>query len=169
MKKFFFILLCLFVTLTGCSGYKKSSAVTAVTTGLSFTAEISYEESSYCYFVEVGKDGKIRMQSRSEQSDTQTDYMFYNSTVTYIYNELEYSTDISAIPQSSVIDLIPAVLTEAGKAGNNVNYKKEQFFLTGKTPKYNFTLFFGQSGLPIKITETQLGISVIIKNPTLIS
>lgn len=168
MKKFIYILLCLSLFLTGCSGNRKSSAVTAVTTGLSFTAEISISNTSFSYFVEIDKNGSVSMKSIPE-NEVGIDYLFENGKIIYKYNELEYIADISSLPESNLADFIPTVFSRLKDISYNVAYKNNQYYITDKTGKYEFTVYLGQTGLPIKITDKKNSIVAVIKNPTLIS
>ncbi|MBE6808408.1 MAG: hypothetical protein J6J30_01415 [Clostridia bacterium] len=168
MKKFIYILLCLSLFLTGCSGNRKSSAVTAVTTGLSFTAEISISNTTFSYFVEIAKSGSVSMKSATD-NETCVDYLFENGKIIYKYNELEYIADISSLPESNFADFIPSVFGRLKHISDNVTYKNNQYCITDKTGKYEFTVYLGQTGLPIKITDKKNSIVTIIKNPTLIS
>ena len=108
------------------------------------------------------------MESLSKE-DSAINYVFKCTKVTYKYNSLEYSSDISSLPKGSVIDFIPTVFKQLEERANNVHYKNEQYYVTDSTQKYDFIFFLGESGLPLKITDDRNGISVIIKNPALIS
>ncbi len=168
MKKILLILISLCLIFSGCNGYNKSSNVTAVTTELSFIAKLSYGENNYDYSVVIKKKGIIEMKYISKSGETGTDYIFQNGSVTYSYNGLSYKTDISSIPHSSVSDFIYTVFKETESQKNNVCYKNQEYYIKGETDKYKFKITLGQTGLPIKISDSKMGISVIIKNPTLI-
>ncbi len=168
MKKIFLILLSLCLVCSGCSGYKKSSAVTAVTSGLSFTAKLSYDGKNYNYSVKIDKNGTTEIKNISANEKTGTDYIFENGTVTYKYNKLSYKTNISDIPQSSVADFIYTVFKETESKRNNVSYKNEEYYIKGETDKYKFTVYLGETGLPIKITDTKMDVLVIITESTLL-
>ena len=168
MKKIFLALISLCLVFSGCNGYNKSSVVTAVTTELSFVAKLSYGENTYDYSVLIKENGITEMKYLSKSGETGTDYIFQNDSVTYSYNGLSYKTDMSAMPNSSVSDFIYTVFKETEKQKNNVSYKNQEYYINGETDKYKFKITLGQTGLPIKITDSKMGISVTIKNPTLI-
>lgn len=168
MKRIFLILLTFCLVFSGCSGYKKSSAVTAVTTGLSFIAKLSYEDGNYDFSVKIDEKGITEIKNISNEEKVGTDYIFEDGTVTYRYNELSYKTNINSIVESSVADFIYTVFKETENKRNNVSYKNEKYYIKCETDKYKFTIYLGQTGLPIKITDTKKGVSVIIKNATLL-
>lgn len=168
MKKTFLLLMSFCLIFSGCNGYNKSSDVTVVTSGLSFIAKLSYLDNNFDYSVIINENGETEIKYISKSGDTGTDYIFKNDTVIYSHNGLEYKTDISAIPDSSTADFIYTVFKEAENIKNNVIYKNQQYYINGETKKYKFKIFLGQTGLPIKITDSKMGISVIIQNPTLI-
>lgn len=168
MKKIICIILSLCFLTAGCSEYKKSSAVTAVTTGLSFTAKLSYGGNTYNYSVKIDENGVTEMKNIPAKEKAGTDYIFENNTVIYKYNELSYKTDINSMFDGSVADFIYIVFKETEAQRNNVSYKNEEYYIKAETPKYKFTVYFGETGLPIKIIDTKKGLSVIIKNPTLL-
>lgn len=168
MKKFSLILISFCLLFTGCNGYNKSSAVTVVTTELSFIAKLNYMNNSFDYSVTINENGDTAMKYISNSGEIGTDYIFQKDTVTYCYNSLEYKTDISSIPSSSVADFIYIVFREIDGLKNNVCYKNQQYYIKSETDKYKFKIILGQTGLPIKITDSQKEISVEIKKPTLL-
>ena len=103
------------------------------------------------------------------ENEVGIDYLFENGKIIYKYNELEYIADISSLPESNLADFIPTVFSRLKDISDNVAYKNNQYYITDKTGKYEFTVYLGQTGLPIKITDKKNSIVAIIKNPTLIS
>ncbi len=168
MKKVFIPFFCLLAFCIGCSGFIKSSDVTAITSGLSFTAEISHSDNTYIYDVTINKNGSTEMKPKNADSTIGTDYLFDGNTVTYKYDNLEYSSKISAIPKSSYADFIYTVLKETAKQKSKVKSKNNQYYLEGKTDKYDFLIYFGGSGLPLKIIDKNKNLSVILKNVVLL-
>ncbi|MBO5019265.1 MAG: hypothetical protein J6D52_01235 [Clostridia bacterium] len=167
MKKAFLLIISFCLFLSGCKGYNKYPDVTAVTSGLSFIAKLSYMEDCYDYSVVIKENGETELKHISNEK-AGIDYTFKKDTVTYNFDGLEYKTDISAIPDSSTADFIYTVFKETGEMRNNVSYKNQEYYIKGETDKYKFKIILGQTGLPIKITDSKMGISVIIKNPTLL-
>ena len=139
-----------------------------MTTGLSFTTEISAFDTSFSFFVEIDKNGSVSMKSIPE-NEVGIDYLFENGKIIYKYNELEYIADISSLPESNFADFIPSVFSRLNDISNNVAYKNNQYYITDSTKKYEFTVYLGQTGLPLRITDKRNGILAVIKNPTLIS
>ena len=168
MKKTFLVLICFCFIFTGCKGYNKGPDVTVVTSGLSFVAKLSYMKNIYDYSVIIDKNGKTTINYISKSDEPGTDYIFEDDTVIYSYNGLEYKTDISAIPDNSIADFIYTVFKECKNIQNKVYFKNQEYYIKGETDKYKFKMVVGQTGLPIKITDSKMGISAIIKNPSIL-
>lgn len=167
MKKLILVLFCLNLFCGLCACNQKSPDVTAVTTGLLFTAEISLNDYKECFFVKSEADGALYLECCSDKNKTSNDYLFKNSTVTYIYKDLEYETEISSLPDSFIIDLIPVALNEI--RGKELSYKNKKYFVKGNTEKYSFTVYCGASGLPIEIVEQNKGIKIKLGDIKVIS
>lgn len=161
MKKFICLMLCpLFLLISGCN--KKSSDVTMVTTGLLFTAKLSLNGENYEYSVKITKDGNTEITSLK----TNISYIFKGNNLTVKYGDLEYKTSLLSIPNGTFADLIHTVMKSA--ENQKVYLENDVYFVNVKTEKYDCTIFLGQSGLPIKLTENNTGITVQICNATLL-
>ncbi len=168
MKKAVLILISFCLVFSGCNGYNKIPDVTAVTSGISFIAKLSYMENHYDYSVTIKENGVTEMKYISKSKETGIDYIFKKDTVIYSYDGLSHKTDISDLEDGSVSDFIYTVFRETEKLRNNVIYKNQNYYIKGETDKYKFKIFLGQTGLPIKIIDTKMGVSVVIKSPSLI-
>lgn len=160
MKKTFLIIpILILLIFSGCN--KKSSGVTAVTTELSFTAEISFMDTKSNYDIRITEDKGLEAIVISGKSDGMK-LTFAEENLTISYSNLVYNTSITSLPDGIITDFLYAAFKNADI--NNVYSENEQYFITGKTDKYDYKIFIGQSGLPLKIEESKMGITATIKN-----
>lgn len=169
MKKIILTFILITVFLSGCSKMQKSPAVTAVTTGLSFNAEISTDDGVYNYSVKINKNGDTEMESINTDGSAYINYLFAGDNVTYKYGNLEYKTTIFSLNENTAADLIHLVFKNITEEKRPIEYNNEQYYIKGDTKKYKYTVFIGGSGIPLKITEENKNITVLIKNAKIIN
>ena len=155
------------IIVSGCN--KKSSGVTPVTTGLSFTAQISLNNVESEYRVIASREGNIEIQTLKPESLADLCFNFSGSAVTVSYKGLEYKTELSSLPESSCPGFLYTVLSSLSQNCPTAVLKDEQYCISDSVGKYNYTLFLGEAGLPIKITESKIGFTAVIKNATILS
>ena len=163
MKKLLIIILLLF-SIQGCK--TKSPAVTPVTTGLEFIADISYQSDRYEYNVKINKNGITEIKSTFEPQLT---YLFTGGKLTISHNDISHETEIQEINNKLPIDLIYSVFNSLSHTKAEPIFKNNNCYIKGNTEKYSYLCYFGMSGLPIKITESNYGITVTIKNASILN
>ena len=163
MKKLLIIILLLF-SIQGCK--TKSPAVTPVTTGLEFIADISYQSDRYEYNVKINKNGITEIKSTFEPQLT---YLFTGGKLTISHNDISHETEIQEINNKLPIDLIYSVFNSLSHTKKDPVFKNDNCYIKGNTEKYSYICHFGMSGLPIKITESNYGITVTIKNASILN
>ena len=164
MKKIVvFSLLLVFVLFCGCN--KISSDVTAVTTGLSFTAEIEYVGFLSEYEVNITKDGSFDMTAIQPQSIKGMNIKLSDSKIKVDYNGLAYNTTLYELPQGIIVDFLYNAFSDIRLQEREVAKQNDEFFISGSTEKYNYKMILGASGLPIELIDKS-GIKVAIKNAT---
>lgn len=168
MKKLLCFILCtlLCIPLSGCNN--KSSEVTAVTSGLKFTAHTTYLEENYEYHITVTENGEMLTEVFDKEKNTILTAHFSDENVTLRYSDLEYKTEISALPQGLIIDFFYSVFCDTATKKDNVLFQNDQYLISGSTDKYKYKMFLGQTGIPIKITEENLSITAVLKNQALL-
>lgn len=166
MKKILCFILCLcFFIPTGCN--KKSSDVTAVTTGLSFTAEISYKNNTVSYSVTIFDNSDTEIKTLSD-SLSGLCYTFSGETVTVSYNGLEYNIPISSLPEGIITDFLYSVFCTVKENNSAVMSENDEYYISDRNEKYSFKIYLGETGLPLKIEDSENGITAIIKNASII-
>lgn len=160
LKKIISILL-LIVCLAGCG---TGDGVCAITSGISFVADIEYENECYSYSVEIAENGDTVMTAVSENCLEGSVVRFFGSEICFECNGIAFSTEISALPEGIVSDFIYSVFSDATAKKENVSFEHDRYILNGKTDKYDYSMYLGETGLPIKITDKTGGITATIKN-----
>lgn len=152
MKKL--VIICfIFVFLCSCSNERANFL--PITDSLSFNAKINDEEMQY--FV------KIENKETYIEAD-EVSLNFKGDSASIRLDKLEYKTEISALPEGIYIDFIHSVFLDASKKQTEILSRNDKFYLEGETKRYSYKIYFGSSGLPIKITDSKNNISVIILN-----
>jgi len=166
VKKIICFIFCLcIISFSGCK--KESSGVIPITTGLSFTAEISYQDSVYTYDVTISKKSETELTALSDEIKG-LKYRFSGQTLTERFNNLEHRVDISALPDRIITDFIHSVFLTVTEKQSKVISENDDFFITDQNDKYSFKIYFGETGLPLKIEDTKKGITATIKNATIL-
>lgn len=153
---YFLILFSLMVLNTGC---KKSSEVTAVTSGLSFKAEIISDKNITECNVTIAKNGSTEI-TVTKPKEISGLTISYNGSRTFSYNGLTDKFD-GNLPIQSDTDLLYDIFSDAEKG--EVKKQNDTYFIKGKIDKTSYTMTLGGSGIPIKIT-TNTDIEIIIKD-----
>ena len=162
MKKILSIIFCL-ILLAGCN--KKSSEVIAVTTGLSFTAEVSFYDTKATYNIKISENGETELESVSGNTkDMKVILKGENLNITF--KELNYTSNLNSLPEGTFAKFIHTVFLDCNK--KTVYFENNQYFTEGKTPEYNYKIYFGATGLPIKIEEKNQNITAFFKNTSII-
>ena len=155
MKKCICILFCLVFFCSGCN--KKSSAVTFVTSGLSFTANVSFNGNSQSYDV-VFKDESVKVASR----ETGMSAEFSNGKTTLEYDGISHVINTDSLPSALIIDLFYYLKT--GAENNTAVLKNNEYIIKYRTSKYNFEVTLAETGLPLSVSETNFGIKITVTN-----
>ncbi len=165
MKKIFtFCLAIIILFLT--SGCKKSSDVTAVTTGLSFTAQINFRDQEIICDAIIDKNGETTLTVVSPEKIKGLQYKYSDSEGSMGYSGLEHKT--SSDLQENVFCYIYKIFRSADKIKENVYIEKNIFFLKGENDIGSYKIHFGQSGLPIYVECKNISLYINIKNSKII-
>ena len=139
--------------------------MTAVTTGLSFNAEITYNNDTYNYFVTIEKNGNMKITSLK---DNNLSYFFCGNTLETNYDNLTHKTILTEIPEQNITDFLYLCFKTLDKNKNDVLCKDNNFFLNCKNEKYRFKIYIGSSGMPLNLTEENFKLNVVFSKCKLI-
>lgn len=160
MKKIFCISL-VFIFLLFC-GCKKSPDVTIVTEGLEFTAEADFYGEKYIFDVKTVSDSHIIFKALSPEKIKDTVFEFKENTLEVKYGALSYKTSVSDLPCDSVVKFIYCNLTEIGN--KSIEFYNNEYYAETETCGIKCKTYFSEMGLPLKISDSENQILVIIKN-----
>lgn len=166
MKRFLYLFLAVIMMVSNI-GCKKSSDVTAVTKGLSFTAEITLGQLNISSDAVIKSDGTAEFKIISPEEIKDLCYICNGDSVTLKFNGLEYTIEGNP-PEANAIVTVYKVFCLADSFKDSVTSKDGIFTLDFTLNGQNFTMLLGSSGLPIKILSKNADFEVIIKNATII-
>ena len=166
MKKILYLSLCVLMIVLNIGCTKKSSDVTAVTTGLSFTAEIICGDIELVCNAKL-KDGKSEFIIISPEEIKDLCYIFEDENITMSYKGLEYKVNCD-LPETSALSLFCKILKNADKSKDKVTKKDDDFILSSSFDGNDYTIYLGESGLPIKVECKDKTLKAIIKNATIL-
>ena len=147
------------IFLCGCT---KPISQTAILNNLQFDAEISSNDEKHNFFVSVNENGDTEMVCTDDLNISGTAFKFSQNGLTVSYNKLEYKTDINSLPDGINLDMLYCIFKNTKT--DRLKSENDLFFINGNTEKYKYKIYFGQTGLPIKIEEENFNISVLLKN-----
>lgn len=167
MKKSLVVILCL-ICISVITGCKNESKVTPVCSEISFTAEILYRNENFEYKTEITnvKDNTIKLSFTD--TATNIEYTFCDNQITEELFGIKNTKDISSIPSGSVLDLLYLIFSDINKNELSVTQTDTEYFIGSENAKYNYKITFGESGIPLQISERNFGIKAIIKDAKLL-
>ena len=160
MKKALCLLFSLLIFCSGCDS--KSSGVTAVTSGLSFDAKLIFSGKETIYTVNIEKDGTTEIILPSGAV-----FVFSDNTYTVSYDGISKTADLSSLNKNLYVDFFYSLFKAVREKDCKVTAKDNRYLLECNTEKYDFTLFIGQSGLPIEVNEKNFGFKAVFISPTI--
>lgn len=149
--------------LIGCKS--KAENIKPITNNVSFDCNITFYNEDYDCKVTNTKNNEITLKFSSPENINGLEYIITKDKITSVYKGIEYESRIESYPPQSIAKFIYTVLCSEN---NKVLEQNDNFFVEGKTKDYNYKMHLGQTGLPIKITEKNNSITVIIKNATIL-
>lgn len=167
MKKIFYSLFCILIIVTNIGCTKKSSEVTAVTTGLSFTANITYDDIKLVCDGIIN-NGKSQFLISSPDNIKDLKYLFEDGSASINYKGLEYKVN-GELPENNAISFLNNILADANKIKDSVTKTEEAFLISSDIGGKDYTIYLGQSGLPLKIISKDENFEAVIKNATLLN
>ena len=166
MRKFICLIFSLvFIVLCGCDN--KNNQVTAITSGLSFTALVEYKNEEYEFKVTIPKDSVMTAEIISPKRIKGSIFEFSNSNLLFRCDDLEYKTSLQNLPENFPVGFVYSVFCDIAEKSQQVQIQNDQHFISGKTQNFNYKLLLGNTGLPIKITDNKNNITAIIKQATI--
>lgn len=155
MKK----LLCIFLLflLVGCTN---PSTIKPITRNLTFSADLTYYNEFYEISGEINQNGKMTLKILQPEDLKDITFTVTDGNIKADFKGISY--DFNSPHQTDAISFIyNAFKEEAQKVYENDN----EIFLKGDFDNFEYKMFIGQSGLPLKIIDSSGRFNVIFKNP----
>ena len=166
MKKIFSLLFfCILITVNAVGCTKKSSDVTAVTTGLSFTAEISCHNTEFTCDAVISPSGDAQFTIVSPVEIRDMKFSFSGGGTVITFQGIEYKTE-GDLTETDILSALYDIHKTADK--NDVISQDDTFKINGTAACGDYTAELGESGLPLKIICDDKKLEVTIKNPSII-
>lgn len=165
MKKILLLILvfCVMFSNVGCS--KKSSDVTLVTTGLSFTAEISYDSIKYSCFTEIFDSKKIVFTFENPDEIKGFKVIIDNDKMSIEYAGLSHNSNDTFL-EFTPFDMIYKIFKSATN-NENLKFDKDKSMILSSVDSVDYTIKIGQTGMPIEIKCPSKRLLVLMKNCTI--
>jgi len=164
-KSFCFFIALILVTLCGCSN--GGTAVTAISKGISFNAEIKCENENYEFKVKIPENSNMILETVSPKKIAGSVFKISNSGATFVCGEIEHKTSLESLPKSSPVGFIYSVFSDIASRPVEAEFENDEYFITGETANYDYKLILGNTGLPIKIYDNKNNITAIIKEASI--
>ena len=160
MKKILSFVFAFLFSLSGCSAVNR--APYPVISNISFVAEIEYQNKIFEYAITISKTNEYKIDILKNGKETGLTIIFNNDKMQFSFQDLKYETTLSDLPQGLFIDLIYNCFNSIPK-NTTTELDKDLFFIKNKTQKYDYKIYFSESGLPIKMEEKNNSITAIFK------
>ena len=146
------------------AGCENSNKITPLLSDLSFTAKITCNGDTFEYDVKTTalKNNKIKLEAKN--CSTGVIYTFQDSAITEEFSGIKVTRDISSLTKSSVLDILYLIFSDITENSKAITEKDDEYLIKSSCSKYDYTITFGSSGIPIEISENNFGAKVIIKN-----
>lgn len=148
---------------TGCT--KKSSDVTVVTTGLSFTAQIVFDSMEFTCFTEIQDSHKTVFTLVEPLEIEGLKVIFDKGKTSMEYDGLNHALSDTFL-NITPFDLIYKIFMDASD-NKDLKIKTDENMIFSSVDSADYTIKVGQTGLPIEIKCPFEKLSVIIKNCTI--
>lgn len=166
MKKIISVLSLVILFLCACG--EKKIAVTPVTSGISFTAELTYYNECFEADVTVAKNGETDMEITSPDTIKGLVLHFNGEEITVKYAGLEYRADFKSLPEGACCARLYEILKDTFNEDVTVTSEENSYYIMRDSKDISYKLYLGATGLPIS-AEDNNGFTVNFKNVTILN
>ena len=166
MKKIISVLFLAILFLCACG--EKKIAVTPVTSGISFTAELTYYNECFEADVTVAKNSETDMEMTSPDTIKGLVLHFNGEEITAKYAGLEYRADFKSLPEGACCARLYEILKDTFNEDVTVNSEENSYYIMRDSKDISYKLYLGATGLPIS-AEDSSGFTVNFKNVTILN
>lgn len=166
MKKIISVLFLAILFLCACG--EKKIAVTPVTSGISFTAELTYYNECFEADVTVAENGETDMEITSPDTIKGLVFHFNGEEITAKYAGLEYKADFKSLPEGACCARLYEILKDTFNEDVTVNLEENSYYIMRDSKDISYKLYLGATGLPIS-AEDNSGFTVNFKNVTILN
>lgn len=166
MKKIIPVLSLAILFLCACG--EKKIAVTPVTSGISFTAELTYYNECFEADVTVAKNGETDMEITSPDTIKGLVLHFNGEEITAKYAGLEYKADFKSLPEGACCARLYEILKDTFNEDVTVTSEENSYYIMRDSKDISYKLYLGATGLPIS-AEDNSGFTVNFKNVTILN
>lgn len=158
----FIIAAAMLFSLSACG--QKHSDIQPMTAGISFECDIAYYNECYEASVCISKDGEMTCEVTAPDTLKGLKLSFSGDDVSAEYNGLEYTNDISSLPQGAAFTNLYRILRTSADAA--VIPENDNYYVSGNADGLHYRLFLGATGLPISAEGQEAGLEISFKNVT---
>lgn len=166
MKKIISVLSLAILFLCACG--EKKIAVTPVTSGISFAAELTYYNECFEADVTVAKNGETDMEITSPDTIKGLVLHFNGEEITAKYAGLEYKADFKSLPEGACCAILYEILKDTFNEDVTVTSEGNSYYIMCDSKDISYKLYLGATGLPIS-AEDSSGFTVNFKNVTILN
>ena len=134
-----------------CSCAKSTAQIKVVTKGISYTAHIFYNDKEYICDTVIDNSGKAEFLITKPKNLKDFTVVFENGKVTAKYKGLQFTPDISSMPQGAFLKELYSVHSFLENNKYTVYKQGEKFFVSGRADTLDFELTLSETGLPLEI------------------
>lgn len=149
------VIICLLASLCGCA---KDNAKTAVTSGITFNADIEYGDKEYSLNCEINDNGALHATVIKPDTIKGMEISADNKNVSVEYMGLRYEKSLTGFPAGNAVTILLSTLRDIS-VSNNADAVKQ-----GNTKGYDYEFSFDEKGLPEKLSVSLLKLTITFNN-----
>lgn len=151
------LILLIIITSTICCGCSNQDKTTTSLNNISFTANITYNDSNYICDVTLNNSDFKLIVNQPHEIKGYT-IKSENDNITAEFMGISYHPELSDLPHGAVLKILLNIFDDASK--KSVSSGGENCEITGKVNQYKYNFIFSPSGLPKTLECENLSLKI---------
>ena len=151
-----------------CGCMEKNAGITPVTKGISFSAAVVYYNECYNCKVTVDADGVMTARMTKPEDIKGLTVRCGKEGVSAQFKGLSYDFKSGTLPIGGICGAVYDALDDTFAPDTEVFCENDKYFVKGRTKTDPYTMYFGETGLPISLEIPDKSFVVTFKNVTIL-
>lgn len=157
------------ITLLLCGCAKQTSKVKPVTSGISFTARITWYNEVFVCTGEISNQTKATFEINEPEDIKELKITCDGDNVTASFKGLQEEYDISKTPFSFICAEVYGALRDTWREDIEVAEKEQQLYIEGRANEKDYKMIIAPTGLPLSLEIPNESFTVIFEDVKIIN